>query len=388
MDSKAVTPIAKLVVTFRGKKYEFVLQPNLRVKDVKDALMKDQPEAQQLAASDLKLLFKGKVLQDNYEVGLMQSLKPAGKQVYKIMGMGRSSNEVNEIQEEHAEAMKQAPRIRDDLTPKGQRDAERRKRLGRQMLHQASTKASHSSSVAGGVGGSSSSGFGTVEALPNLPQEAQARNIMNQLATDPGILACMKQHNWHVGALKEMYPKGKVGESAVCVMGLNRNKGQEILLRIRTDDLNGFRKILSIRKVLFHELAHNVHSEHDGKFFQLNRLIEKECNALDWTGGQGLSSKDDGQYDLERSDYAGGTHRLGGDATNMLDSNAATPATTSRELRARAALSRMTLDEHEMEQNCGCGQEAKFMPSSFQKNNSSEHRSEADTSVDHDMNAS
>lgn len=82
-----------------------------------------------------------------------------------------------------------------------------------------------------------------------------------------------------------MYPDGKVGVDPVCVLGLNQNKGQKILLRLRTDDLLGFRKYLgyvldvvflvshsylftltffisvidfSIKKVLFHELTHNV----------------------------------------------------------------------------------------------------------------------------------
>ena len=44
----------------------------------------------------------------------------------------------------------------------------------------------------------------------------------------------------------------------VCVLGLNVNKGQEIKLRLRTDDLQGFRKRLTIMKTLCHELAHNV----------------------------------------------------------------------------------------------------------------------------------
>lgn len=80
-----------------------------------------------------------------------------------------------------------------------------------------------------------------------------------------------------------MFPDGKVGVDPVCVLGLNQNKGQKILLRLRTDDLLGFRKYLrcgaaggpddemadwtdpsscvdgcSIKKVLFHELSHNV----------------------------------------------------------------------------------------------------------------------------------
>ena len=52
--------------------------------------------------------------------------------------------------------------------------------------------------------------------------------------------------------LKELYPDGKVGETDECVMGLNKNNGEEILLRIRTDDLKGFRKMESVLNVLYH----------------------------------------------------------------------------------------------------------------------------------------
>lgn len=38
-----------------------------------------------------------------------------------------------------------------------------------------------------------------------------------------------------------MYPEGKVGIDPVCVLGLNENHGQVIYLRLRTDDLEGFR---------------------------------------------------------------------------------------------------------------------------------------------------
>lgn len=40
-----------------------------------------------------------------------------------------------------------------------------------------------------------------------------------------------------MGLLSEMPPEGKVGVSAVCVLGYNVNRGQEISLRLRTDDL-------------------------------------------------------------------------------------------------------------------------------------------------------
>lgn len=41
------------------------------------------------------------------------------------------------------------------------------------------------------------------------------------------------------------------------LLGLNKNAGQEISLRLLTDDLSGTRSYLEVRKVLCHELAHN-----------------------------------------------------------------------------------------------------------------------------------
>ena len=89
-----------------------------------------------------------------------------------------------------------------------------------------------------------------------------------------------------------------VGVDEVCVLGLNTNKGQKIELRLRTDDLQGFRKIQSIKKTLYHELAHNEHGPHDQVFYSLLRQIEKEVVELDWrqstantVGGSGTSGR-------------------------------------------------------------------------------------------------
>lgn len=63
----------------------------------------------------------------------------------------------------------------------------------------------------------------------------------------------MTKHRWSVGLLSEMPPEGKVGVSPVCILGVNINVGQEISLRLRTDDLQGFRRhapllpLLSVR---------------------------------------------------------------------------------------------------------------------------------------------
>lgn len=74
------------------------------------------------------------------------------------------------------------------------------------------------------------------------PPPSQALKILHQLASDPGIIEIMKDKRWKVGLLSEMPPEGKVGISRMCLLGYNVNKGQEISLRLRTDDLKGFRK--------------------------------------------------------------------------------------------------------------------------------------------------
>jgi len=129
--------------------------------------------------------------------------------------------------------------------------------------------------------------FGRFETweTPGLnPPSATALALLHRLAADPGILGIMRRHQWSVGLLKEMPPEGKVGISPVCILGLNVNKGQEIHLRLRTDDLAGFRRYRSIRDTLCHELAHMVWSEHDSNFKALNSQLLRDCADLCWHG--------------------------------------------------------------------------------------------------------
>ncbi|CAH0518565.1 unnamed protein product [Peronospora belbahrii] len=159
--------------------------------------------------------------------------------------------------------------------------------------------------------------FHAIEPLKTFTDKEMAQEILEKLANDRGILAVMAKHKWSVGVLAEMLPDGKVGVDPVCVLGLNQNKGQRILLRLRTDDLLGFRKFLSIKKVLFHELSHNVHSEHDTNFYQLMRQIEKESNELDWTkaGGAAVGRSRMILHDEEKSmENSSSGHRLGGES--------------------------------------------------------------------------
>merc|ERR1711988_2048907 len=98
----------------------------------------------------------------------------------------------------------------------------------------------------------------------------------------------MRKHGFSVGLLTEMNPAEHTTHESK-TLGLNRNRGEVIELRLRTDAYDGYRDYKVIRKTLCHELAHNVWGEHDRNFWDLCHQIEREVAAADYKhGGQTL----------------------------------------------------------------------------------------------------
>ncbi|GAB2274958.1 hypothetical protein Dimus_009727 [Dionaea muscipula] len=168
--------------------------------------------------------------------------------------------------------------------------------------------------------------FRTLE-LPGIelnPPASEALKRMHMLAADPGIVAIMNKHRWRVGIMTELAPVGYVGISPKCVLGFNKNHGEEISLRLRTDDLKGFRKYGSIKKTLLHELAHMVYSEHDANFHALNKQLNEEASTLDWTKSRGHTLgniRPQEQYDLDEFEPENPmSYKLGGTTFGMLAS--------------------------------------------------------------------
>jgi hypothetical protein len=279
--------------------------------DLKEKVL-NESSVESIEPQHLKLLLGGRVLADDaLQHEVFFSGKAAGKKLHKIIAMGMSDGEVERFNAEQKK-VSSGVRVRDDISSEGRMEAARRIRAGKALNEMTSAKEKANAFVP----------FGRIETLPMLPERHVATRILTELANDPGIKECMKRRNWRVGCLAEMYPEGKVGVSEVCVMGLNQNKGEKIFLRLRTDDLKGWRKIQSVRKVLYHELSHNDISEHNGEFFALMRQVEKECEEMDWTrgaggvarGGGGSSGEGDFSAELSQLDKAfqGGSGRLGG----------------------------------------------------------------------------
>lgn len=159
----------------------------------------------------------------------------------------------------------------------------------------------------------------------------------------------MRKHKFSVGVLTEMNPAEHTTHESR-TLGLNRNGGEVIELRLRTDAFDGYRDYKVIRNTLCHELAHNVFGEHDKRFWALTRDIEKEVAANDWrSGGQALTDQefynpDDRGFDEEHMDgggWTGGEFVLGGVGGGVGVGGAPVQGISRREAMAKAAEERV-----------------------------------------------
>ena len=192
--------------------------------------------------------------------------------------------------------------------------------------------------------------FHTVRPLAHLPRPERSAAYLERLKADPGIRHAMRKHQFSVGLLTEMDPLEYTAsnhEGTTRILGLNRNQGEVIELRLRTDAGDGYRDYGVIRKTLCHELAHNVHGPHDANFWALCRQIEREVLAADWkSGGRSVGDEefaptregeDEDEYIMDHGGWTGGEFVLGGGE----DSGYLTQGLSRREILARAAEQRV-----------------------------------------------
>ncbi len=121
------------------------------------------------------------------------------------------------------------------------------------------------------------------------PGSEDAVKLLKMIVDDPGIRHVMDTYDWKIGTVSEMPPEGMVGVSPVCILGVNIDCGREISLRLRTDDLRGFRKFDMIRSTMIHELAHMRYSEHDDDFKRFNRELSDLAQRVTASHGQRVS---------------------------------------------------------------------------------------------------
>ncbi|KAH6642489.1 zinc metallo protein-like proteinase [Boeremia exigua] len=190
--------------------------------------------------------------------------------------------------------------------------------------------------------------FHTLRPLPYLPRPERSLAFLERLRDDAGIKAAMRTHKFSVPLLTEMDPAMHTTQESR-TLGLNRNKGEVIELRLRTDAYDGYRDYKTIRNTLCHELAHNVWGPHDRNFWNLCKQIEKEVARDDWrSGGHSVSNQEfyePSEEEMDMCDHGGWTGGefvlgSGGDGGTLVSSAGGSVATGSlnrREVLAKAA---------------------------------------------------
>ena len=192
--------------------------------------------------------------------------------------------------------------------------------------------------------------FTTLRPLPYLPNPSRSLQFLQRLKDDAGIKAAMRKHKFTVPLLTEMNPIEHTQsnhEGTTRTLGLNRNQGEVIELRLRTDAYDGYRDYKTIRKTLCHELAHNVWGPHDRNFWDLCKQIEKEVEGSDWrSGGHAVGGSEEyyegGEEVDDHGGWSGGEFVLGASPAGEAESiGSGTQGMSRREILAKAAEERI-----------------------------------------------
>jgi hypothetical protein len=122
--------------------------------------------------------------------------------------------------------------------------------------------------------------------LKDYPRQDEALHALKKIASL--VKPLMRARGWKVKTLSEMNP------DQANLLGLNINKGQQILLRLREPfDRTQFLPFEKVADTMLHELCHIVHGPHDQKFHALWDQLRDELEGLMMKGysGEGFLSQ-------------------------------------------------------------------------------------------------
>ncbi|KAF5373334.1 hypothetical protein D9615_007380 [Tricholomella constricta] len=313
-------------VAYRGIPHAFSVLPDSTL----SALQAQLEQLTNVPPSLQKLLFKGKnLLKSNLNSRNETTLAQAGfKNGLKIQMLGSTSQELTTLHTTESEQRK-------------------RERILRERALKPSTKLRSTSTSNSAV---LNFRFHQLTPLSHLSNQGGALALLTKLAEDPAIQHIMRTHQFSVGVLTELAPHEHPE-----LLGLNVNAGQAIKLRLRTDSYDGFRLYKDVRRVLCHELTHNVWGDHDNNFKELNSKLNREVVEFERAAAQGTHYLHGGGDFYEPSselEAEAQVHILGAGDTSF-----SSAVDESREERRRrvldATMARLRKEDEELEKSCG-----------------------------------
>ncbi|KAI3406722.2 KRE5 [Candida oxycetoniae] len=114
---------------------------------------------------------------------------------------------------------------------------------------------------------------GKIGSLTRYPDREYANSLLHDAVK--ALAPVIHEYGFKVGLLCEMFPKSPN------LLGLNINKGQKIMLRLRYHHNDkSFLPMCDIIGTLLHELTHNVHGPHNKLFYDYLAELEKKYYEL------------------------------------------------------------------------------------------------------------
>lgn len=217
-----------------------------------------------MATELLKLLFKGKRITAQPNTLPFEDIAPATKKKpLKIMVMATNISAIQELSTK-----------RSDPTIRGfdqEKYAVARRRAATSQKYWADAMVQDKDFKFCRMTACTDHSFGH-RSTESTPHAFHAIELLEKLATDPGIVAIMKERELVVGTLGEMDPiddriMQKTESHGGCLLGYNTNRGLRIDIKLRTDDLSGFRPYPELVGTLIHELSHNWVGDHNALFW-------------------------------------------------------------------------------------------------------------------------
>jgi len=213
----------------------------------------------------LKLLFKGKRITVQPNTFPFEGLPTATtkKKPLKIMVVATNISAIQELSTK-----------RSDPTIRGfdqEKDAIEKRKTASSQKYWADVMVQHKDYKFCRMKACTDHSFGH-RSTESTPHAFRAMELLEKVATDPGIVAIMKERELVVGTLGEMDPiddriMQKTESSGGCLLGYNTNHGLRIDIKLRTDDLSGFRQYPELISTLIHELSHNWVGGHNLMFW-------------------------------------------------------------------------------------------------------------------------
>ncbi|KAJ3555579.1 hypothetical protein NM688_g2499 [Phlebia brevispora] len=314
-------------ITHRGQAHALSLAPDTTFADLQERIQ----ELTNVLPTNQKILYKGKKQTRSGDEGTVAVVDAGLRSGMKVQVLGPTAEEIGELRHVEEEKKRKDQILRD-----------------RALKPQVKVRSTASPSKASDL----RYRFHRIEPLQHLPSPASALSVLNKLAQDPAILHVMQKHQFAVGLLTELAPHEHPE-----LLGLNENAGQAIKLRLRTNDYEGFRPYLDVRRVLCHELTHNKWGDHDNNFKELNSRLNREVVEFERAAKEGahrLSSYDDvyqpasNELEAEAQAYVLGGGALG---STLQDRNESIEERRKRLLEA--TMNRLRKEEEELEQSCG-----------------------------------